>query len=438
VSTTRPEDQTERRARTGPVNRLLRLPLWQPLGSRDFRLVWAGESISVTGDQFYAVALPWLTLQVSGSALTLSTVLMIGIIPRTLLTLFGGAIVDRSSPRLLMLGSNAVRALLVGIFAVLVLSGRAQLWHLYVLSLLVGVVASVFYPAFDTITPTLLPEEELAAGNALLQGSAQLASLIGPVLAGAIIATIGTATGNGLAFAVDALSFTAAAIALGLMRGGNRTHAQTETDSEDPAAKSSSSLLSEIGGGIQYVWHHPALRGMVLVTLGASFAVAGPAEIGLATLAHNRFHSAAAFGLMLTAFGLGALLGTIAAGALGEMRRRGATLIALCAMFSLGLMLIGVAQNVVVAGIILALLGAGNGLIGVSIMTWLQAGTAPHMRGRVMSLFAFGNFGLTPLSLLFSGIIAQANVTLLFTLGAALMAVVTVCVLLSRPMRAFD
>jgi hypothetical protein len=71
-------------------------------------------------------------------------------------------------------------------------------------------------------------------------------------------------------------------------------------------------------------------------------------------------------------------------------------------------------------------------------MTWLQAGTAPHMRGRVMSLFAFGNFGLTPLSLLFSGIIAQANVTLLFTLGAALMAVVTVCVLLSRPMRAFD
>jgi hypothetical protein len=107
-------------------------------------------------------------------------------------------------------------------------------------------------------------------------------------------------------------------------------------------------------------------------------------------------------------------------------------------MFALGLLLIGISQNVVVAGIVLALLGAGNGLLGVGVITWLQTGTAPAMLGRVMSLFALGNFGLTPISFLLSGMIAQANVTLLFTLGSAVMAAVTVCVLLSRPMRTFD
>jgi MFS family permease len=422
----------------GAPRRVLNLPLWKPLAIRDFRLVWIGESISVLGDQFYAVALPWLVLQMSNSALTLSTVLMVGIIPRTILILLGGAIVDRTSPRLLMLGSNAVRCVVVGALAVLVLTGHAQLWYLYVVSFVAGVVAAVFYPAFDSINPSLLPEESLGAGNAVLQGSAQLAGLIGPVLAGAIIAAMASARGNGTALTVDAVSFGVATVALTFMRGGGRRRAHQEYGTADIADGEAAGLLADIREGVAYVWHEPILRSMVMVTLAANFAVAGPVEIGLATLAHNRYHSAAAFGLMLTAFGVGALIGTVTVGARGTLRRRGPITIALCASFSVGLVLIGLSPNPAPTAVILALLGVGNGVLGVGVITWLQAGAAPHMLGRVMSVFAFSSFGLTPLSFLLSGIIAQINVTLLFSLGAAVMALVTVGVTFNRPLRTFD
>ena len=102
--------------------------LLRPLRIRDFRLIFGGESISVIGDYFHFVALAWLTLQLTGSGLALGSVLMVAGIPRAVFILLGGALSDRFSPRSLMLYSNAFRALVVGLLAVLVLTGRAELW----------------------------------------------------------------------------------------------------------------------------------------------------------------------------------------------------------------------------------------------------------------------------------------------------------------------
>jgi len=117
-----------------------RVSLIQPLRQRDFRLVFSGESISLLGDQFHFVALAWLTLQLTGSGVALGTVLMTTATPRALFMLVGGAMSDRISPRSLMLGSNAMRTVVVAIIAALVLSGHAQLWQLYVLALIFGTV----------------------------------------------------------------------------------------------------------------------------------------------------------------------------------------------------------------------------------------------------------------------------------------------------------
>jgi MFS family permease len=337
-----------------------------------------------------------------------------------------------------MLGSNSAGGVVVGILAILVFAGQAQLWELYLLSFIFGVVDAVFYPAFDSMPPSLLPEARLGSGNALLQGSAQLATLLGPALAGLIIAAVGTATGNGSAFAFDAASFFLAAVALLLMRGGNRRQAPAGEDGEEQALEEAPGLLGSIKQGITYVWHDITLRAMVFVVLAANFAVSGPADVGLPALAHNRFGSAAAFGIMLSAFGLGALAGTVVAGSLGTLRRRGVVLIGVAAAFSIGLLLIGLAPNAIVASAVLAILGASNGFISVDILTWLQAGTAKSMMGRVMSLFTLANFGLTPLSLVASGAIAQVNLTGLFMLGAGLMGVVTLAVAASPTMRHFD
>jgi hypothetical protein len=151
----------------GRLGRLRAQPVLRPLTDRDYRIFWAGESISVLGDQFHFVALSWLVLQVTGSGLALGTVLMAAAIPRGILMVFGGAIADRVQPKALIFRSNALRALVVGVVAALVVSGRVELWQLIVMAVLFGAVDAFFYPAVNTFLPLLVPGERLAAANGL-------------------------------------------------------------------------------------------------------------------------------------------------------------------------------------------------------------------------------------------------------------------------------
>ncbi len=204
-----------------------------PLAVRDFRLLWIGESISLLGDQFYMIALPWLVLQLTGSALALGAVLALASIPRALFMIIGGALVDRFSPRSVMFASNLVRMVLVGVLALVVLAGGIQLWMLYVLALAFGTADAFFFPASSAILPALLESDQLEMGNTLMQGMAMLSMFVGPVIAGVVIAALsGSQTadavpgveGIGIAFALDALSFLASLFALWLIRTHKASH----------------------------------------------------------------------------------------------------------------------------------------------------------------------------------------------------------------------
>src|SRR5450432_531635 len=138
-----------------------------PLSVRNFRLLWIGEGISLLGDQFYMVALPWLVLQLTGSALALGTVLALAGIPRALFMLIGGAFVDRFSPRSVMIASNFVRLILVALLSVLVLTNNIRLEMLYVFALAFGLADAFFFPGQSAIVPQLLPQDQLQAGNTL-------------------------------------------------------------------------------------------------------------------------------------------------------------------------------------------------------------------------------------------------------------------------------
>src|SRR5689334_5977762 len=135
-----------------------------PLRVRNFQLLWIGEGISLLGDQFYLIALPWLVLQLTGSALALGTVLALASIPRAVFMLVGGAFVDRYSPRSVMFASNFARLILVGVLSVLVLTNTVRLEMLYVFALAFGLADAFYYPAQTAIVPQLLPEEQLQAG----------------------------------------------------------------------------------------------------------------------------------------------------------------------------------------------------------------------------------------------------------------------------------
>jgi MFS family permease len=387
--------------------------LLRPLRHRDFRLLFAGETVSVLGDQFHFVALAWLALQLTGSGLALGTVLMTAAIPRAAFMLVGGAFSDRFSPRSLMLASNVIRGIVVAALAVLVLAGRAELWHLYVLAGIFGVVDAFFYPAMSTIVPMLVPERQLAPANALVQGAQQITGLIGPALAGALVAVVNT----GPAFVIDAGSFGVAAAALALIAGGRR-HADQAT----VAVRDRPGVLSTIGGGLHAAWADPAVRANVVLIAAFNFAFTGPISVGLAFLADHRFDGgSAAFGLLFSAFGAGALVGAIGAGSLPRPRHLGAIFMAIAIALGVGLALLGLAPTLGLALVVLGVMGLLIGFINVQAIAWLQARVPAEVRGRVMSLVSLGAVGLAPVSLAVAGaLIDLGAVTLAFVAGGVI------------------
>lgn len=390
--------------------------LLQPLRLRDFRLVFTGESISLIGDQFHFVALAWLTLQLTGSGLALGTVLMVAAVPRAIFMLVGGALSDRFSPRTLMFVSNALRSLVVGIVAALVITDNAQLWHLYVLAAIFGVVDAIFHPALNTIVPMLVSERLLPPANALVQVMAQLSGLIGPAVAGIVVATVRT----GPAFAVNAVSFAVATVAVFMVHGGRRAPA-TARDG-DAEAEAREGLLATIGSGLAYAWSDPPVRALLLLNLAFNFAFTGPVSVGLPYLADTRFEGGpVALGLMLSSFGAGAVAGALLAGSLRHVPRLGLVVVVVAMILGVGEALVGLAPNVWVALPIGAGIGLGVGFLNVRVIAWLQARTPQAIRGRVMSLIMLSGVGLAPFSLAIAGaIIDLGAVSLAFAASGAI------------------
>lgn len=406
--------------------------LWRPLAERDFRLLWFGESISLFGDQFYLVALPWLTLQLTGSGLALGTVMMAAAVPRAALMLVGGAVSDRLAPRSLMLWSNAVRGVVVTIIAALVFLGSIQLWHLYVTAVIFGLADAFFYPAFTSMVPRLLDADRLTAGNSLLQGSAQLNLLIGPAPAGLMIASAGIAPALGF----DAATFLFAIMMLWLIRGGRRT---ARVDGNAGSTAEAAGLLSSISEGLRYAWSDPVTRAIVLIVAAINLCVFGPFMVGLASLANKRFTGgAAAFGTMLSAWGGGALLGTLIGGSLGTPRHRGLRLVGVAALLGIGLALLGVMPNALAASLVIGAMALGSGFLNVGMMAWLQTRTDPRMLGRVMSVLMFAAVGLAPLSFVISGALVDLDPTMLFAAAGAIVLSVAGLSVANKSVRTID
>ena len=373
-----------------------------PLTVPSFRLLWIGEGISLLGDQFYLIALPWLVLQLTGSALALGAILALASIPRAVFMLVGGAFVDRYSPRSVMLASNAARLVLVALMSGLVLTHQIQLGMLYVFALAFGLADAFYYPAQSAIVPQVLPVEQLPAGNTFVQGTAQLSLFLGPLLAGGLIALLGQAAagaganapdtrGIGLAFAIDALSFVASLATLGLMRVSNAAS----------PARAGQNVLAAIREGFVYVWGQRILRVFFLLVVAINFLVMGPVTVGIPVLAQARLaEGAAAFGVIMSAFGAGALLGIVLSGLLPTPRpeRLGPTLLLVISSMGVGVVLMPLfAATAVVAGIGLVM-GAAAGYQRLLFFTWLQKRIPPGLMGRVMSLLFFCSIGLAPVS----------------------------------------
>ncbi len=389
-------------------------PMARVLSLRDFRLLFAGSSTSVLGDQFYLIATPWLVLQLTNDPLVLGIVIALGGIPRAIFMLVGGALTDRFSPRAILIASDILRLALTAFMALMVFAGTVQMGMLFAVSLGFGLVAGFAIPAGNSIVPSLVEEKDLQAGNSIILGSTQLAGFIGPTLAGLLIGGLSTSMlGIALAYAFDAVSFAVSAAALLLMHTG-RKRKPAEVSSQ-PEGIGASILI-----GMKFLWNNQALRLMFLVVMAVNFLFIGPVLIGIPVLANNFLpEGAVAYGLLVSGLAGGNLAGYLLA---AQLPRPGGMIIRVIllgglAAFGLAIASMGFIRWTGILLIIMILLGLGNGYITIIFLTWIQSRTPREMLGRMMSMLMLTNTGISPISQAISGAVIKWSITALFLLA---------------------
>jgi MFS family permease len=404
--------------------------------------LWIGEAVSNLGTQFYMIALPWLVLKLTGDTIALGSVMGLAGVPRALLLLVGGALTDYLSARSLMLASNVARFFLVSLLALLVWGGQVQLWMLYGLVFLFGLADAFFYPALFAIMPQILDREDLHAGNAIVQGVSQLAIAAGPVLAGLMIALLGgpppssqiagqadtqpvpadalSTSSIGLAFAINSVTFLVSVITLRIIQVRHSANAAVA------GANLYLGVLSSIKDGLVYVWNDKTLRVMFAMAASLSLLGEGPVFVGVPVLADTRLpEGAAAYGIIMSCFGLGSLLGILLAGLLPRPAPRDlAVLLPIaCGLPGLGLVIFGFAATTPPIAFAALVMGTGLGYMIVLITTWLQQRTPEHLMGRMMSFMVLAVVGTIPVSMTLAGVALSYGTYFLF-LGAGLIIIV--------------
>ena len=397
--------------RRGEIRRLLSLPA--------FRRYWMAGGLSSFGDQFFAVALPWLVLELSRSDAALGSVLMTAALPSAALTLVGGALSDRVPPARVLFFATLTRALLVATVAALVIAGLAQLWHLYALALVFGVLSALSGPASTAIVPRVADDKGLPAANGILQSTSQVSAFVAPTPAGVLMASAGT----GASFAVSAVASGLAGLVFALLPGAiHRSPASASGDA--PLPTSPASTPGSTMEALRAYLGHPALQAYLMLIATLSLATSGPLAVGIPSLARVRFGGSVSLGLMLSASGAGAFIGTLLAGSRGRMRHRGALLLGVNAVIGVLLMLLAYAPTVASASLVIGAMACGSSFVNLIVMAKLQEAD-PAILGRLMGVVMLASVGLTPLSYLLAGLASAVDPALMFGAAGALVIAAT-------------
>jgi len=365
---------------------------FQALKKRDFALLWSGQTVSSLGDGIFTVALAIITLDVDHHPSGIALVFAARAIPSVLFALVGGVVVDRVSRRLVMLTSDSIRGVAVGVTALLIAKGELHLWELIVMAAIFGSADSFFSPALTTIMPELLSPEESVPGNALNQMSYQLTQgLLGPAIGGFVVAAIGSAW----SFGFDALSFAVSATCLTVMRSRSRGLTSTQSPVEDARE------------GLRYVWRHHWLFYSIVGAALANFFGMAPLSVLLPLFVRETLHASALdLGLVFAAGGATGIVASLVVARLGPPRRQVRVLWLAYAASGAAIAVLAFTPNVLVTALLTAL-EVGLMLYGDVLWFAMMQRLVPHeVLGRVSSLVYLFTFSLGPLGILLGGVFA--------------------------------
>jgi predicted MFS family arabinose efflux permease len=360
------------------------------LRRRNFRLLFAGQTVSVLGDRMVAVALAFAVLQIGGSPSAVGLVLAAKVLPSAATALVGGVLADRTSRRTVMVGADLVRVASQGTMAALLISGSAEVWTLALLAAIGGAASGFFGPASIGMLPEVVPPEQLQPANALRSSGASAGEILGPLIAGVLVATAGA----GWAIAADAATFALSAaclLRLRLARSAPVTSGSFFTDLREGWAVFSS---------LTWVWTFVVYFAIANVFWGASSAL-GP------VVADRELGGAAAWGTILAAMGVGALLGSLIA---TQVRPARPLVLVAAGEGLLALPLAFLAATSAVALIAFGAFLSGIGLmVGMSVWeSTLQRHIPSEALSRVSSYDWFGSAAFYPIGLAIWGPISAA------------------------------
>lgn len=410
-----------------PADTQNRGSFFSPFRVRNFQLLFAGQTISTLGDTFYAVALPWLVLTTGGNPQELGIILTAYGLPRIGTVLLGGVLSDKLRPRRVMLLADIARAVLVGILAILGIWGHPIFWQLLAVAIPLGAFEGLFLPASFVILPDILDDATLQAGNSLNFSSTQMANLVGSGIAGAVVGAVS----SGVALAIDAGTFIVSAVSLAAMRlkkavAVTSTTTMTVEDTiSAEATKEAETSASETAPGFWQI-----LRGSALVQVAfvvaviANLTFGGMVEVALPVLAHSSLNAGATgFGLMLAAFGAGALIGSITTGTFSKLSHRGVISLLAALLQALAITLIPYSGGLIGAMLCLLLMGFMNSITNVLFITLMQENLPRAQLGRFMGIILFASFGSYPISVLLAGIlINHTGPAIMFPVSGAFLA----------------
>ena len=268
-----------------------------PLQEREFRLLWIGQSTSAVGDSLIPVAIAFAVLRIGGSATAIGLVLASFTLPRVVLILVGGVWADRLPRQLVMVAADVVRGTTELVIAALLISGVAQLWEIAAGAALIGAASAFFVPAATGLIPQTVSADRLQQGNALMSLSRSATGIIGPSISGILVATVGP----GWVFVIDAGTYAASAVSLALLRVRRLVTAEVREG-----------FLAELASGWREVTSRRWLVAAIL-TFGFSNVAMGPVYVLGPVIANQRLGGAAGWGLIVTAMGVGGLLGGLIA-----------------------------------------------------------------------------------------------------------------------------
>jgi MFS family permease len=391
------------------------------LAERDFRLLFAGQSLSTVGDAAATIAVAFAVLEIGGSPSALGLVLAARYVPLAGFLLLGGVIADRLPRRGLMIASDAVRALTQGLLAALLLGGSAELWQIVLLQVAYGTAAAFFGPALAGLVPQLVADERRQQANALLRMTFDLAVIVGPGLGALLVARVG----SGGAVAVDAATFAVSALLLTRLRPGGGAVRETRR--------------VRLAADLREGWSEVRSRTWLWSSI-ANFtvfsALAWPAVLVLGPqLARTELGGIGAWSILTGAFGAGALAGSIASLRMRCVRPAAAVAVLLA--------LAAARPAVYASGAALPLIAAFSFVAGAAMSTasilWvamLQQHLPAARLSRVNSIDSFGTFLLMPIGYAMAGPLAAAvGVHLAMILLAAVALLVSLATLASAELR---